>query len=707
MDLEQTKNRTVRAACPHDCPDTCSMLVQLEDGVVRSVKGDPDHPFTRGNLCVKVKNYEQRVYSPDRILYPMKRTGAKGSGRYEQISWDEALKEISTRYKQIIETDGSEAILPYSYLGQQGLLNGLSVGDAFFNKLGATISERTFCDAGAISAYIMTVGPTVGLDPESISHSNYIIIWACNMLSNNLHQWHFVKEARKRGAKVVVIDPVRTQTAQQADWYIPIKPGTDVALALGMMHVIIKEDLLDHDYIDQYTVGFTQLKARVEEYSPENVAKITGIPQSDIIQLAREYAGNNPAAIRIGVGIERNSSGGQAVRAITSLPALTGAWRYPGGGTLQMTMYSFPTNGKIGSQPQFIKPGTRVINQWRLGAALAGELEGPPVKALFVYNSNPAVVIPEQEKVLKGLAREDLFTVVSEQFMTDTARYADIILPATTQLEQYDLMFSWGQHYITLNQPAIAPLGEAVSNTELFRRLAKIMRFDDHFFNMTDEELAQALIDWDSPVMEGITIGSLIKTGYARLNLPKPEEYAPHAKGNFPTPSGKVELFSSIATRGNLILPAFRQGYTEMTTNEKVDPLPRYYESVEADLIEQYPLNLLSPKSHAFLNSSYGNFSRNLNAAGEPFAIIHPDDAKKRTIGDNERIKIYNQRGAIEVRAVIKDTVLPGVIVVPMGYWPSRSNGATVNAITTTQFADIGHAPTFSDTQVEVISLKQ
>src|SRR5215510_5993403 len=471
--------KTVLAACPHDCPDTCSMIVTVDNDRVVEVRGNPDHPFTDGRLCVKVNHYEERVHHPDRVLHPLKRNGPKGSGTFARISWAEALDEIATRWKEIVQAHGATAILPYSYLGTEGILNGLNVGDAFFNKLGATISERTFCDSAACTGYIMTVGPSPGTDPESFVHSRYIILWACNTISTNLHHWPFIAEAQKRGAKVVVIDPLRTRTARQADWHIPIKPGTDGALAMAMINVITAENLIDRDYVERYTVGYDELVERAREFPPETVAAITGVPAGDIRQLAREYARTQPSVIRIGVAVERHSGGGQTVRALTCLPALVGAWRHVGGGILQLPLWAFPLKWDVLSRPDLIRQGTRVVNQFQLGSALTGGLGlDPPVKALFVYNSNPVTQACDQGRTLAGLAREDLFTVVSEQFLTDTADYADIVLPATTQLEQFDLMFSWGHFYLSLNQPAIEPLGEAVPNTELFRRLSRRMGLD-------------------------------------------------------------------------------------------------------------------------------------------------------------------------------------------------------------------------------------
>ena len=699
----------VRGACPHDCPDTCAMLVTVEDGRAVEVRGDPDHPFTRGGLCVKVDDYVDRVYSPDRVLYPLRRTGTKGSGNFERITWDTALDEIATRLKQIIAQSGPQAILPYSYLGTEGILNGLSVGDPFFNKLGASISERTFCDSGASTAYFMTIGPTPGTDPESFVHSRYIILWACNVISTNLHLWPVIAEAQRRGAKVVVIDPVRTRTARKADWHIPIRPGTDGALALGMMHLIVREKLVDTDYVERYTVGFEQLKVRLQEYPPERVSEITGIPVADIVRLTREYATTQPSVIRIGVAIERHSGGGQCVRAISCLPALIGAWRRPGGGLLQMPVWAFPLKWDALIRPDFIRAGTRIINQFRLGPTLTGELGlVPPIKALFVYNSNPAVVVPEQDKTVAGLRRDDLFTVVSEQFMTDTADLADIVLPATTQLEQFDIMYSWGHLYLSLNMPAIAPRGQAIPNTELFRRLAARMGFEDECFRRTDEQMALEALDWSSPALTGIDLQMLKRNGYARLKVGTADIFAPHAEGNFPTPSGKCEFASSLAPNGNFVLPLFRQGSNEFQPGEPVDPLPRYIpprESPQTDAARagRYPLNLLSPKSHAFLNSSYGNLPRQRRAAGEPSITLHPDDAAKRSIREATLVRVFNDRGSFEAVAHVSDSVKAGVVVAPVGYWRKLSRSAsTVNAANAPAFADLGNAPTFSDNLVDV-----
>lgn len=688
------------------------MLVSVQGDTVVSVRGNPDHPFTKGRLCVKVNNYQDRVNSAERILYPLRRVGPKGAGEFRRISWDEAIHEVTGRWKGIIRASGPKAILPYSYLGTQGILNGLTVGDAFFNKLGASISERTFCDSGACTAYAMTIGHSAGVDPESFIHSRYILLWACNTLSTNSHHWPFIAEARKRGAKVVVIDPFRSRTARLADLHVPIRPGTDAALALGMMHVIIRDGLVDRDYVERYTLGYAELAQRAAAFPVSLVAQITGVPEDVIVELATNFARAQPSVVRIGVALERHTGGGQAVRAISCLPALVGSWRRPGGGVLQLPIWAFPVNWGTFMRPDFIGPGPRVINQWKLGQALNGELDlDPPIRSLFVYNANPMVMSPEQGRIEAGLGREDLFTVVSEQFMTDTARYADIVLPATTQVEQEDIMFSWGHFYLSYNDKAIEPLGEAVPNTELMRRLAKGMGFEEPCFYRSDAALIEESMLWDSPALQGITLELLKEKGYARLNLPSPDDYAPHAKGNFLTPSGKCEFKASLAEGGNFVLPLFRQGYDGQQPGESLDPLPNYIPAQESslanpDLARRYPLSLISPKSHAFLSSTYGNLEQQLRNAGAQTLYIHPQDAAAHGVQHGQQARVRNDRGCIVALIQVTDDVLPGVVVAPVGYWHSKGSPAgTVHALTSSRYADMGRAPTFSDVLVTVESL--
>lgn len=701
----------VRGACPHDCPDTCAMLYHVEGGRLVDVQGDPNHPMTRGNLCVKVKNFHEHHYQPDRLLHPMRRVGPKGAGAFERISWDDALAEIRQRWTAIIDEYGSQAIMPHAYLGHQGVLNGLTAGDAFFNRLGSTVAEKTYCESGSSTAWHMTVGGSGGLDVESMSHSKYIIVWGMNMTSTNLHGWPFLLEARKNnGAKIVVIDPVRNRTARQADWHIRVRPGTDGALAMGMIHEIITQGLVDTDYVEKYTVGFEDLAARAANYPPERVEEITGVPAEDVRTLAREYATSQPAAIRQGVALERSRGGGQAIRAITSLPALVGAWRHVGGGTMEMPIWEFPTRFDKICMPEWIPEGTRVINELDLGMALTGELDlDPPVKSLFVYNSNPVSQGPAQEKTMRGLMRDDLFTVVSEHFITDTAKYADLVLPATMQAEQLDIMVTWGHLYISLNQPAIAPPGECIPNVELFRRLAETMGFDEEsmaYWNRTDREMLIDFHDWDAPALQGITYEKLEEVGWMRLNVGTPDVRAPHAEGNFPTPSGKCEFRSSLAEGGNFVVPVWRSMYEQMQPGGYVDPVPDYvppFESPQSnpELAQRYPLSIISPKPHAFLNSQYGNASDKQRIQGGQRVFIHPDDAAARGIAEGETVRVFNDRGSFVGPAAYEPDLMPGLIMANVGHWQGGGS-TTVNAITADRHCGLGNAGVYGDNLVEV-----
>jgi len=709
MSTHVSETRTVRGACPQDCPDTCAFLYHVEDGKLVEVTGDPAHPMTRGGLCVKLKNFAEHHYNPDRLMYPMRRSGPKGSGQFERISWDEALQEIKRRWTEIIAEYGSQAIMPHAYLGHQGTLNGLTAGDAFFNRLGSTVAEKTYCESGSSTAWIMTVGPTGGLDVESMAFSKYIIVWGMNMLNTNLHAWPFILKAKAKGAKIVVIDPVRTRTAKQADWHIRIKPGTDAALALGMMNVIISENLVDHDYVAKYTLGYEQLKARADEFPPKRVSEITGIPEADIVTLAREYATTSPSAIRQGVAVERSPGGGDAIRAITCLPALVGAWRQVGGGTVEMPIWEFPFRFDFICRPDWIKPGTRVVNELDLGAALVGDMPlDPPIRSLFVYNSNPVSQAPNAGQIVEGLGREDLFTVVSELFITDTAKYADIILPATMQAEQYDLMVTWGHFYMSLNQPAIEAPGECIPNVELFRRLARTMGFEDDHWKLTDDEMLLRSYDWNAPQMAGITLEGLKEKGYMRLNVGAPDTRAPHAEGNFKTPSGKCEFAASAAEGGNFVVSVWRSGYEGMQPGTPVDPVPNYIESHESRqqapaLAKRFPLNLVSPKPHAFLNTQYGNEPTQLRRQGEQTIVIHPHDAASRQIDNGRYVRVFNDRGSFEARAELSEDVSVGLLMTNVGHWPGLNrSGTAVNSTTPARHSNLGQAGTYSDNLVNV-----
>ncbi len=696
---------THHGGCPHDCPDTCSMVFEVEDGKLTGVKGNPDHPMTNGGLCVKLKDYEKRHYHPDRLLYPMRRTGPKGSKQFERITWDEALDEIVTRWKAIIEEDGPQAILPCSYLGNQGLVHGLNGGDAFFNRMGATVCERTFCGEGSCTAWLTTVGPTAGVDPESFKHSKYIIIWACNVLSTNLHLWPFILEAKKNGAKVVVIDTYASKTAKQADWHIAPKPGTDGALAMAMINVIIEEDLIDKDYVDNYTKGFAELSERAKTRTPEWAEDITGIPADDIRTLAREYASTNPSVIRLGVALERHYGGGQTIRAVTCLPALTGAWRHVGGGALQFPVWEHPYRFDVISRPDLIPEGTPVVNILQLGRVLTDELNlATPIKSLMCWNTNPVTQSPETDKIIEGLKREDLFMVSAEHFISDTAAYADIVLPASMGAEMEDMILSWGHLYFTYNEKCVESPGEAIPNNEIFRRLAARMGFEEENFKWSDSECLEHYIDWDAPACDGIDLDYMREHGFAHLSVGTPDDRAPHKEGNFPTPSGKCEFRLDGAL--NFVAPPFRQMYEDFQPGEPLDSLPDYVPNRESaentpELAAKYPLNIVSPKSHGFLNSCYANMDHKIKGQGEQFVLINATDAESRDIKEGSKVRVFNDRGAFEGDARITDDVSAGIVVATLGYWRQLNNG-TVNCISSAEFVNMGHAPSFSDNLVQV-----
>ena len=706
---QSTNLATKLGACPHDCPDTCAMIYTVEEGRLTGVKGNPDHPMTRGALCTKLNDFERHHYNPDRILHPMRRSGPKGSGQFTRITWTQALDEIFSRFSEVVEAHGREAILPYNYLGNEGVVQGLTVGDAFFNRLGASVAEKTFCGSGSCTAWLLTVGPTNGLDPMSFSQSKYIVIWGCNSVSTNIHHWHVVKEAQRAGAKVVVIDPYRSRTAKEADWHIVPKPGTDGALAMSLIHCIINGNLIDRDYVEKHTVGFDQLKERAEPFTPEYAESLCGVPAADIRMLAHEYATTRNAAIRPGIAVERSAGGAQALRAIFSLPALTGGWKDPGGGIYQMPLWEFPVHWDRVCRPDWIPEGTRAVNVLKLGAVLNGEAGlDPGIHALMVYNANPVSNSTETAAIKRGLGREDLFTVVSEHFVTDTARYADILLPATMAAEHDDMMFSWGHFFFTLNEKAIPAPGEAVSNAELFRRLAKRFGFTDPQFSMSEAELMEWYIDWDSPKMGGIGMDHFREHGWYRLNLGDPQTRTPHAEGNFPTPSGKCEFFSAAAAEnGNFVAAPFRQMYAAEQGAEPLDPLPGWVPQNEAPttnggLAARFPLNIVSPKSHGFLNSQYANEAHKIARQGEQAILINPSDASGRKIVEGVLVRVFNDRGAFHGQARVTDDVPPGVVVASLGYWHALNRDGAVNVVSSSTYGGMGHSPTFSDNLVEV-----
>ena len=681
----------VRGACPHDCPDTCAMLVTVQDGRAIRVAGDPDHPFTRGFLCTKVNRYVERTYHPDRLLYPMRRVGPKGAGAFARISWDEALREIAERLNDIRSSaDGPQAILPYSYAGTMGILQGSSIDRRFFHSIGASMLDRTICSMAGTVGMRMTVGANIGADPEGLPESDLVLLWGTNTLTSNPHMWPLVLEARERGAPVIAIDPIRTRTAAQCDEWIAIRPGTDAALALGMMHVLLERGLQDDDYIASHTLGFDALRERVKEYSPERVSAITGIPPETIVSLGERYGRARSAFIRVNYGLQRHGGGGMAVRTIACLPALTGHWRRPGGGVQLSSSANFAFNTPVTQRPD-LSPAVRTINMIRLGEALTtpnGDVGGPPVRALVVYNSNPAAVAPDRNAVLEGLRREDLFTVVLEHFQTDTADYADILLPATTQLEHWDLHLSYGHHYVSLNRPSIEPLGESLPNSEIFRRLAARMGLDEPSLRDDDLTIIRQALDSPSPNLKGVTLEALMERGWMRLNVPKP--YLPFADGAFLTPSGKCELYSARMKQMGLDpLPAFTAPY-------------EFPENVP-DLAARYPLTLISSPAHQFLNSTFVNIAPLRRAAREPECLLHPEDAERRGIGVGARVVIHNDRGAFTAVARIESTIRPGVVWAPSIWWGKfAADGANANQTTSQRETDMGRGPVFYDNLVEV-----
>jgi anaerobic selenocysteine-containing dehydrogenase len=674
------------------------MVVQVRDGRAVELRGDAEHPFTRGFLCQKVARYLERVYHPERLKWPMKRVGPKGKGQFRRISWDEAIATIAERFAALAASpEGPQTILPYSYAGTMGKLQGGSLDRRFFHRLGASLLDRTICATAGAAGCDITLGTRAVIDPEAVVHARYVINWGSNTSVTNIHLWALMHQARKRGARIVSIDPYRCKTAERSDWWLPIRPGTDAALALGMMHVIWRDGLQDDDYLARHCLGTEQLRRRaLQEYPPQKVAALTGLEVGDIERLAREYATTKPALIRLNYGMQRHGGGGMAVRTITCLPAVVGAWRHPGGGALLSTSKLFPFNAARLERPDLIRPGTRTVNMTQLAEALNGEIGPPPVRALYVYNANPAAVCPDQARVLHGLRREDLFTVVHEQFQTDTADYADILLPATTQLEHFDLHSGYGHFYVQANPPAVAPLYEAKPNTEVFRLLARRLGFEPELFEVSDEELAaEALQPAGGPngfpaprAFDGITLDRLRRGGPVRLNLPA--DYAPFAEGGFGTPSGKCEFYSERLAKAGL------------------DPLPTYtppYEDPQEhpELAARFPLQMVCPPSPAFLNSTFVNVESLRRAAGEPTVEMHPADAAARGIRDGAWVRVHNDRGAFRARAVVGQTVRPGVVVA-LGVWWNKytADGANCNATTSTRLTDLGAGATFFDNLVEV-----
>jgi len=728
--------RVAHAACPHDCPDACSVLITIEDGRATKIQGDPEHPVTQGFLCAKVAKYLDRVYSPDRVLYPMRRVAPKGpcgAGAlarevFERISWDDALDEITHRFRAIIAEYGPEAILPFSYGGTLGALNGASMDRRFFHRLGASQLERTICsDAGEVGLESV-LGVKLGTEPEQFVHSRYIIAWASNIHGNNVHLWPFIEEARRKGAKLVVIDPYRTRTAKLADWYLPINPGTDTALALGLMHVIISENLYDADYVSRYTVGFEDLQARAEQYPPEKVAYWTGISAADIRKLAREYATVRPSVIRVNYGIQRNDGGGMAMRAVGMLPCLIGSWKELGGGLQMSTSGSFALNTAALKMPELMQKAlgrpARIVNMVQLGKAL-NTLTSPPVQALFVYNSNPAAVCPNHNQVVRGLMRPDLFTVVHEQFFTDTTDYADIVLPATTFFEHKDLQAAYGHYYLQISNPAIDPLGECRSNVELFRALAQHMGFEDECFRESVDSMIERALASPNPWLKGITRERLEQERSIRLNFAgngasaathvgtdafvRPAKrseaattapFLPFAEGNFRTPSGKAEFYSEALKRQGLdpVLAFTPPEESRHGTGSKKNGLEENGSKSPA-----FPLELLARKPDNHLNSTFANVPSVREMEPRIGDLeMHSTDAKARGVRDGDRIRAFNARGEIVLRARVDGSVPPGVVAARLDWARFNPGGGNINVLTSEKLTDLGNAATFYSVCVEV-----
>jgi anaerobic selenocysteine-containing dehydrogenase len=688
----------VRATCPHDCPDTCALLITVQDGVATEVRGDPDHPTTAGVLCTKVSRYAERTYHKERLLHPMKRVGKKGEGKFVRIGWDEALDLISDRLKSIAARN-PQAILPYSYAGTMGLVQGESMAARFFHKLGASFLDRTICAKAGGVGYSYTIGARIGTDLEQFQDAKLILIWGGNPIASNLHFWMRAQEAKRRGAKLIAIDPYRSLTAEKCHQHIALLPGTDAALALGMMHVLIAENLLDEEYIAQHTLGFEALKERVSEWTPERAARICGIDVNEVEQLAREYGATaksgDAVAIRINYGLQRVRGGGTAVRNIACLPALVGAWRHAAGGIQLSSSDSFPKDNRALQRPDLLPAGPlpRTINMSTIGDDLQRDASaefGPKVEALIVYNSNPVAVAPESAKVAQGFGREDLFTVVLEHFQTDTADYADILLPATTQLEHVDIHATYGHLYMMANNAAIAPLGEAKPNTEIFRLLASRMGFDDACFKESDEAIAaQAFNKKDERAMH-FDWDSLKQKGWQKLKMPD----APFSNGGFPTQSGKCEF------------------YSEQMKADGFDPLPTYiapYESLATnqELGKRYPLAMISPPARNFLNSTFVNVQSLRNTEGEPHLDIHPIDAGERAIENGGQVRIFNERGSFVAKARVTDRTRQGLVVGLSIWWKKfAADGKNANEVTSQRLTDMGNAPTFYDVLVQVDKVK-
>jgi anaerobic selenocysteine-containing dehydrogenase len=672
----------VKGACPHDCPDTCALNVHVQDGVAIKVSGSAAHAPTAGVLCTKVARYTERTYHPDRLLHPMRRVGKKGEGRFERISWEEAIAAVVSRLAPIAAEDPAR-ILPYSYAGTMGLVQGESMSMRFFHKLGASLLDRTICASAGTVGHEITLGSRIGMDMELADQAKLIIFWGSNAITSSVHFWARAQEAKRRGATLIAIDPYRSLTAEKCHTHIALLPGTDSALALGLMHVLIRDGLIDRDYVARHTRGFEALSKRAGGYDPATVASICGIGSAEIETLAHLYGTTRPALIRANYGMQRARGGGMAMRNVACLPALVGAFRDAAGGLLLSTGGSFDIDRQALERPDLLAGRTpRTVNMSTIGHALLDR--DAPINALIVYNSNPVAVAPDSTRVVRGFAREDLFTVVLEHFQTDTADYADILLPATTQLEHLDVVKPYGHYYMMANNPAIAPLGECKPNSEIFRLLARSMGFDEPCFSDSDQTIAQAAVakDWNFDAVRAV--------GWQRVGPLK--EVARFADGGFDTPSGKVEFFSDRAQALGL------------------DPLPDYIapqEDTRSAQAARYPLAMISPPARHFLNSSFVNVQSLRASEGEPWLDIHPDDAATRGVIAGNYVRVFNGRGSMELRARVTDRARRGVVVGLSVWWKKLArDGKNANELTNSDtLTDMGRAPIFYDCLVEVEAL--
>jgi len=676
------KSSTVLGACPHDCPDTCALITTVEHGVAVRVQGNPAHRHTDGALCTKVSRYTERTYHPERLLQPLKRVGPKGSGRFEPVGWDAALDDIAARLTTIAARD-PQAIQPYSYAGTMGLVQGEGMAARFFHRLGAAHLERTICASAGAEGLMNTLGGKVGMKVEHFAQAKLIVIWGSNSIASNLHFWRLAQQAKRNGARLVCIDPRRSETAEKCHEHIALRPGTDAALALALMHELVQHDWLDHDYIEQHTEGWALLRERALQWPPERAAAVCGVPVQQITDLARAYGTTKPAAIRLNYGMQRVRGGGNAVRAVACLPALVGAWRHRAGGLLLSASGHFPVQRAALHRPDLLAGRTpRTINMSTIGNDLlrpASPGFGPQIEALIVYNSNPVAVAPESGKVVQGFARDDLFTVVLEHFQTDTADHADYILPATTQLEHWDIHASYGHTDVLLNRPAIAPLGQARTNTDIFRALATRMGFDDPCFADDDLQLCRTAFG------DAVSFETLLEHGHATLPLPD----APFAHGGFPTASGRCTFFSPrLAAQGQDGLP---------------DHLPNFE---TAGSSPHYPLAMISPPARNFLNSTFVNVKSLRDMEGEPLLEMHADDAGARGIQSGHLVRVFNDRGEYRCKVKVSPRARPGVVN-GLGVWWRKlgPSGTNVNELTSQKLTDMGHGPVFYDCLVEVASL--